>query len=89
MKEGKQSKIKIEVEEIEWTKNKIQVGTLKKRRKERKGQSRRRRNMTTKRKKKRKRKKEGHKGPSTSSKIQAEQHIVSNKAYHIQIEHES
>lgn len=36
MEEGKQSKIKVEVEEIEWTKNKIQVGTLKKGRKKEK-----------------------------------------------------
>lgn len=56
MEEGKQSKIKVEAEEIEWTKNKIQVGTLKKEEKKRKGESRRR-NMTTKRKKKRKREK--------------------------------
>lgn len=40
MEEGKQSKIKVEAEEIEWTKNKIQVGTLKKG--EEKGESRRR-----------------------------------------------
>lgn len=36
MEEGKQSKIKVEVEEIEWTKNKIQVGTLKRGRKKEK-----------------------------------------------------
>ena len=92
MEEGKQSKIKVESEEIEWTKNKIQVGTLKIEEEKEKRRKQKEKHDHKEEEEEEKRKKEGQEGPvqalnfKQSNTFSLTNHITSKSSMNLIIE---